>query len=204
MTLVMGWPPRIRDNGIGTAKMPIAVGAKPKSTFTDPIGLLIDCHRRIELFLAVLAQVSAQARGGPLSREEREAMETALRYFREGAPKHTADEEETLFPRLRSIERPDLRGMLEKTDALEDQHKEAERAHAEIEQLGRKWLAAGSLGLADRTRLSELLAELGDLYRGHIAVEEQEVFPMAVAVLPRSELEAIGREIATRRGLQRE
>ena len=184
--------------------MPIAIGAKPKSTFTDPIGSLTDCHRRIELFLAVLAQVSAQARGGRLSREEREAMETALRYFREGATKHTADEEETLFPRLRSIERPDLRAVLEKVDALEDQHEEAKRGHAEIEQLGRKWLAAGSLALVDRTRFAELVAQLGDLYRGHIAVEEREVFPMAVAVLPRSELEAMGREIAARRGLQRE
>jgi hemerythrin-like domain-containing protein len=184
--------------------MPIAIGAKPKSTFTDPIGSLTDCHRRIELFLAVLAQVSAQARGGPLSREEREAMETALRYFRAGATKHTADEEETLFPRLRSIERPDLRAMLEKVDALEDQHEEAKRGHAEIEQLGRKWLAAGSLALVDRTRFAELVAQLRDLYRGNIAVEEQQVFPMAVAVLPRSELEAMGREIAARRGLQRE
>lgn len=181
--------------------MPIAIGAKPKNTFTDPIGSLTDCHRRIELFLAVLAQVSAQARGGPLSRQEREAMETALRYFREGATKHTADEEETLFPRLRSIERPDLRAVLEKVDALEDQHEEAKRGHAEIEQLGRKWLAAGSLALVDGTRFAELVAQLGDLYRGHIAVEEREVFPMAVAVLPRSELEAVCREIAARRGL---
>jgi hemerythrin-like domain-containing protein len=185
-------------------KMPIAIGAKPRSTFTDPIGLLTDCHRRIELFLAVLAHVSAQARGGPLSREEREAVEKALRYFREGATKHTADEEETLFPRLRSIERPDWRAVLEKTGALEDQHEEAKRGHAEIEHLGRKWLTAGSLTLADRTRFAELVADLGDLYRGHIAVEEQEVFPMAWAVLPRSELEAMGREMAARRGLQRE
>jgi hemerythrin-like domain-containing protein len=183
--------------------MPVAIGAKPRSIFTDPIGLLTDCHRRIELFLAVLAHVSAQARGGPLSREEREAMETALRYFREGAPKHTADEEETLFPRLRSIEhRREL--LLEKADALEDQHEEAKRGHTEIEQLGRKWLAAGSLALVDRMRFAQLLAEIGNLYRGHIAVEEQEVFPMAVAVLPRSELEAMGREIAARRGLHTE
>ena len=110
----------------------------------------------------------------------------------------------TLFPRLRSIERPDLRAILEKVDALEDQHEEAKRGHAEIEQLGRKWLAAGSLALVDRTRFAELVAQLRDLYRGNIAVEEQQVFPMAVAVLPRSELEAMGREIAARRGLQRE
>jgi hypothetical protein len=39
----------------------------------------------------------------PLTEETRAALETALRYFREAAPKHTADEEESRFPRLRQI-----------------------------------------------------------------------------------------------------
>jgi hemerythrin-like domain-containing protein len=131
-------------------------------------------------------------------------VETALRYFRGGATKHTADEEETLFPRLRSIERPDWRAVLEKTGRAQRPARGSQAGHAEIEHLGRKWLAAGSLTPADRTRFAELVAELGDLYRGHIAVEEQEVFPMASAVVPRSELEAMGREMAARRGLRRE
>ena len=33
----------------------------------------------------------------PLDDETRHALELALRYFREAAPKHTADEEESLF-----------------------------------------------------------------------------------------------------------
>ena len=46
--------------------MPVVIGGKPESSFADPIGLLGDCHRRIERFLAVLVEVSAQANGGPL------------------------------------------------------------------------------------------------------------------------------------------
>jgi hypothetical protein len=33
--------------------MPIVIGAKRESDFTDPIGMLSDCHRRIEMFLNV-------------------------------------------------------------------------------------------------------------------------------------------------------
>ena len=33
--------------------MPIVIGAKRESDFTDPIGMLGDCHRRIEMFLNV-------------------------------------------------------------------------------------------------------------------------------------------------------
>jgi hypothetical protein len=43
-------------------KMPVIIGAKRKSNFSDPIGLPGDCHRQIEHFLSVLIQVAKQAR----------------------------------------------------------------------------------------------------------------------------------------------
>ncbi len=183
--------------------MPVVIGGKPESDFTDPMGLLTDCHRRIERFLSVLVQVSAQARGGPLSEDRRAALETALRYFREAAPKHTADEEETLFPRLRPLENPEVRAVLAQVEALEAQHAEADRRHAEVDRLGAAWLAAGMLSEADAARLSSLVAELAELYRGHIAVEEGEVFPAASAALGDAERHAMGSEMAARRGLGR-
>ena len=42
-----------------------------------------------------------------MTEETRVALESALRYFREAAPKHTADEEESLFPRLRQMHLPE-------------------------------------------------------------------------------------------------
>src|SRR5215475_9226243 len=98
--------------------MPIAIGAKPEGSFATPIALLTDCHRRIEQFLSVLARVSAHAQE-PLTGEQRTALEAALRYFREAAPRHTADEEETLFPRLRSLDRPEVKAVMAKVDSLE-------------------------------------------------------------------------------------
>jgi hemerythrin-like domain-containing protein len=180
--------------------MPIVIGAKPESNFSDPIGLLSDCHRRIERFLSVLAKVSAQTQG-PLTSEQRRALETALRYFREAAPRHTADEEQSLFPRLRSLGTPEFEATLAKVEALEEQHTRAEQSHAEVDRLGSIWLEAGSLPAGDAARFSDLVAALTDLYRAHIRVEEFEVFPAAAAALGKSEREAIGSEMAARRGL---
>jgi hemerythrin-like domain-containing protein len=177
--------------------MPIVIGAKPESNFTDPIGLLTDCHRRIERFLSVIVRVAADARGGPLSPEQRSALETALRYFRDAAPKHTADEESTLFPRLRSC----APQALAEIEALESDHDRAGLQHAEIDRLGREWLDTGTLSANDAARLKAILAELSNLYRKHIAVEEGSVFPTAAAVLPQSERIAMGKEMAARRGL---
>ncbi|HEY1499076.1 MAG TPA: hypothetical protein VGF88_05825 [Acidobacteriaceae bacterium] len=42
--------------------MPAHIGAKLYSGFDDPCGMLHDCHRRIERFLAVLCEVLANER----------------------------------------------------------------------------------------------------------------------------------------------
>src|SRR5881227_3778363 len=160
--------------------MPIVIGGKPESHFSDPVGLLTDCHRRIERFLSVLARLGEDARGAALGQEQRAALETALRYFREAAPKHTADEEESLFPRLRAASgSPGLQAALGRVEALEKDHERADLLHAEVDRLGSAWLIEGSLPPADASRFSHLLAELVELYRAHIAVEEGEVFPLA-------------------------
>lgn len=178
--------------------MPIVIGAKPESNFADPIGLLTDCHRRIERFLGVLVRVAADARGGPLTTEQSAAFANALRYFREAAPKHTADEESTLFPRLRAC--PETRDVLRQVEALESDHQRADAGHAEVDRLGREWLASGRLAPADAERLTGILTELSSLYREHIAVEETTVFPAAKALAEADRL-SMGNEMAARRGL---
>jgi hemerythrin-like domain-containing protein len=182
--------------------MPVTIGGKLESSFADPMGLLADCHRRIERFLSVLVQVSAQAPGKSLTSDQRAALDTALHYFREAAPKHTADEEQSLFPRLRSLDHPQLKIVLEKISSLESDHKRADRTHAEVDRLCQKWLASGSLAPADAEQFSRLVNELAALYREHIAIEERELFPAATAVLERAEREAMGQEMKARRSLR--
>ena len=69
--------------------MPIVIGAKRESDFTDPIGMLGDCHRRIERFLnSLLTDRHRREVGGPLTNSSSQAaLATSLRYFREAAPK---------------------------------------------------------------------------------------------------------------------
>jgi hemerythrin-like domain-containing protein len=183
--------------------MPIVIGGKPESDFTDPFGMLRDCHRRIVRFLHVLAQLAAQERDGSLTSEERTLLSTSLRYFREGAPRHTADEEESLFPRLRRLDAADVDPVLARIESLEQDHECADRNHAEIDRLGQWWLAEGQLSAQDVSQFRSLASQLEGLYRYHIGVEENEVFPFAARVLTPTEQQAIGNEMAARRGIGR-
>jgi hemerythrin-like domain-containing protein len=181
--------------------VPIVIGAKRESDFEDPIGMLGDCHRRIERFLNALFTVATDAKGGPLTNEQQTTLATSLRYFREAAPKHTADEEESLFPRLRRLGQLSLQPLFEKIDLLQRDHEFAGKRHRDVDHLGQLWLTNGQLLPQDAEHLATVLGELVELYRNHIALEDTEVFPFATNALASSDRLAIGAEMATRRGL---
>jgi hemerythrin-like domain-containing protein len=172
--------------------MPVQIGERD-SDFRNPLGLLRDCHRRIERFLNVLLTLSATRQGGPLEPAEAGSLRAALDYFRNAAPQHTADEEESLFPRMRAA------GAMTSLDALESDHRISAAAHDEVDALGRCWLEAGSLPAESAQRMTGLLKQLADTYAGHIAMEDSEVFPAARRVLSNEALAAVGREMKNRR-----
>jgi hemerythrin-like domain-containing protein len=181
--------------------MAIQIGEAPSPTFAEPLALLSDCHRRVKRFLAVLLTVAEDAAGTPLRHEQREAFATALLYFREAAPKHTADEEESLFPRMRAQNSAAAHAALAQLAALEADHQLAGPLHDLIERLGQAWLRQGSLAPAEATVLTDSLRTLRDLYEHHIDVEDHQIFPLAGRVLGAAELAEVGREMAGRRGL---
>jgi len=182
--------------------MPVPLGVKPDHSFNEPLGLLSDCHRRIEQFLDLLIKVNDEATDD-LSATHREALQVALRYFSVAAPKHTQDEEASLFPRLRDVNSPEARQAMAKLDALESDHVRADAAHAEMDVLGLRWLQDGRLAPEKRQRMRELLNELRELYRGHIEIEDREVFPLAARVLSPDQVDQVGQEMAERRGLSK-
>jgi hemerythrin-like domain-containing protein len=164
--------------------------------------LLSDCHRRIERFLGILQKVVEQAAGGgPLNDEQRRAVDAALEYFRSAAPRHTADEEESLFPLLRASNEPAAQAALRAVEALEHDHQAASAGHAEVETLYRRWIERGRLDVDQAGRLARVLADLRNLYRRHIEVEDREIFPLAGRVLSGEQLARLGRQMAERRGL---
>jgi Hemerythrin HHE cation binding domain len=138
--------------------MPVRIGAKSHSV-SEPTGLLSECHRRIEMFLRSLEGV-ALAIARPLTEETRPALESALRYFREAAPQHAADEEESLFPRLREMLHADVESALEKLRPLEDEHRWAGALHAALEELGQRCLRTGSLSKTETDAFRKAIASL--------------------------------------------
>ena len=181
--------------------MPVEIGRK-ESDFTNPLGLLSDCHRRIERFLEVLVQLAGREPRQLLAATERESLEKALAYFRNSAPKHTADEEDSLFPRLRNSE--DAQADLSCLAELEEDHQAAARDHELVDALGREWLSAEALTPDQLQQLRAALSRLSETYRRHIAIEDRQLFPLAARVLPANQLAEVGREMAERRGVRHE
>jgi hemerythrin-like domain-containing protein len=175
--------------------MALEIGRRPGHGFDEPLGLLTDCHRRIEHFLQVLEIIARDAGGGALTERQRPQLEGALTYFAEAAPRHTADEEESLFPRLKAAggEAADLIARLEHDHGVADAH------HQAVETLVRRWLADGRLSGGELADLRSRLAALRGIYDGHIAVEDQELFPAAARLLSPEQLREIGQEMARRR-----
>jgi hemerythrin-like domain-containing protein len=177
--------------------MPVQIGAKAHS-FTDPTGLLSDCHRRVEMFLGALEAVAGVI-DRPVTEETSRALESALRYFGQAAPKHTADEEESLFPRLRQIHDPEIEFALSKLEQLEDEHRWAAPLHAEVEHLGAQYLSTGNLSGPEVEEFRKAVASLASMYKQHIRVEDELVFPLAARMLSDAEKVAIAEEMAGRR-----
>jgi hemerythrin-like domain-containing protein len=176
--------------------MAVQIGAAPDSGFDDPIGMLKDCHRRIEHFLDILCVVAERAGNRNLTEEERSAVKAALQYFHLGGERHTLDEEESLFPRLLAAA---PNGTTEVIERLTRDHGDADDLHASVDWLYTAWISAGTLEGCDQAALLAQTASLKRLYAGHILIEETEVFPRAALALDNQSLADMGREFSFRR-----
>lgn len=177
----------------------VTIGGKPLAGFDRPLELLKDCHRRIEHFLGVLQTAVELFGEGDLPYEGRRALETSLEYFTRAAPRHTADEEESLFPRMRRSADAETLAVMAEIDRLESDHRRAEERHQKVDELGRKWLASGFVGQSERDTLRTLLAELVEVYAAHIRLEDERVFEVAAKSLLPEDLRQVGAEMRRRR-----
>jgi hemerythrin-like domain-containing protein len=175
--------------------MAVQIGAKPDSGFDDPIGMLTDCHRRIERFLGILCKVIQGAGRRNLTEEEKSAVQAAVHYFQQGGQWHSSDEEESLFPRLRGKLIPAVESIAQ----LQSEHRKANRLHNSIEHFYLSWISSGTLSSVDENQLLSETKQLKELYEGHIHVEETIVFPYAAKTLDAETLAAIGLEFSRRR-----
>jgi iron-sulfur cluster repair protein YtfE (RIC family) len=150
------------------------------------------------MFLGSLQRL-ADLIDSPLTTEARSALDNALRYFHEAAPKHTLDEEESLFPRLRRIHNREIKSAIFALKALEDDHRRADALHAEVHVLGVQCLEKGPLPHHEAGRFRQAVIDLASIYGEHIRIEDNIVFPVAKRALSGSEKSAIAGEMASRR-----
>ena len=171
--------------------------------FSDPLVLLVQCHRKIEAHLKALEKATDSLRNGTLEEKLSAffAIDMARAHFAGPGVKHTEDEELSLFPRLRERGGEAVEEALAAMRSLEVEHRTVERLEAEFDHLAARLPRDGSWEMKDIDRLDQLAAMLIMLYRPHIRIENELLFPVAARVLSAGDLQAIGSEMRARRRL---
>jgi hemerythrin-like domain-containing protein len=160
-------------------KMAIQTAKKTDGESGDLIGMLLDCHRRIEGFSRILCVVTDRAQHRTMTYEEKAAANSALQYLREGVRRHIANEEESLFPKLRM---ESCRGRLEELGALEMDHRIIDNLSQAVLTLYSRWIADGHLSAEDEQKLRSNAGQLKSLCEKHTQTEEQILFPLAASM----------------------
>jgi len=169
--------------------------------YTDPLRLLVHCHERIETQLSSLERAAEILRVG----DRRSltivfaAIDGAVAHFAVPGIKHTEDEEVSLFPRLRQHGGPAGTDVIAAMAELESQHRSAEELHSEFDAFVVTLPRDGSADARELDCFGGLVASLTTLYRPHITLENNVVFPAAARILPAGEIQALGEEMRARR-----
>jgi len=166
------------------------LGAKPPPDYTDPVGFLGACHRRIEAQFASLERIVAALRSADAAQvvAARAALVDPLKYFVEAGARHSLDEEASVFPRIQHATIAELIG----------EHREHEAMYLALRTVGLR-VAAGETEARLVDDLAAHASAMAAAYAEHIRREETDLFPL-VAALDAKELRAIGIEMRIRRG----
>lgn len=171
--------------------------AAKSSGFDEPFEMLEACHERVHRMLDLLERLRSHLRTKGGDEQAQQAARDVMRYFDQAAPQHHKDEELHVFPPLLAQGDP---ATVQIVQGLQADHLRMEAAWTDA----RKVLDAVAQGWLDELQLQdeEALARFAALYGGHIEAEEQVVYPAAGRLMDDGGKRAMGREMATRRGLK--
>ena len=157
--------------------------------FSDPIGLLETCHRRIQDKAGVLRKMCAYQERHGVDRELISAAQGLMRYFDIAAPQHHADEEQDLFPALASL--AELQPLLRRLASEHAQHDALwHTLRRDLEQIR---------GGTPCRQLREHSEPFIRTHLTHIAIENERILPCARELLHAQVLMQIGDSMARRR-----
>ena len=171
----------------------------PGAGFDQPFEMLDACHDRVRRSLDLLCRLRAYLPASGCDDSARQAARDVLRYFDIAAPLHHEDEELHVFPPLLAACHD------ERVVALVRQ---LQRDHV---RMAERWVAArGALqALADGVLQAfapeheAAFARFIDCYADHLRHEDDTIYPAACAVLDAQAQQAMGHEMAARRGVRR-
>jgi hemerythrin-like domain-containing protein len=176
----------------------IQIGSAPPVLERDAVDMLLACHQRIRSFTSIAVRLAVAAGAPPP--EIANAAGAVHRYYSVALPLHEADENDSVYPRLRHrLADPAETASLQ---AMVDQHGPIDAVVAELLPRWEKLQSAPEQlsSLADEIRRNA--ACLQELWREHLALEEEIVFPLIRARLTPDDLLAIHREMKQRRGIR--
>jgi hemerythrin-like domain-containing protein len=171
-----------------------ALAPTPGAGFEAPFEMLAACHERVERSLALLERLGEHLQRKGADAQAQGAARDVMRYFDLAAPHHHEDEERHVLPALR----------VQGQDALADRIAADHRTMAAAWVLVREDLAAVVQGHASAVIGDQPRARWRDfaaLYRAHAALEDASAFPVAAAALDSAAQQAMGDEMARRRGV---
>jgi iron-sulfur cluster repair protein YtfE (RIC family) len=168
--------------------------SKPSSKSEDAVDLLLGCHQRIRHFTSVATKL-AHAQGATAD-EVSQAAEVVHRYYSVSLPLHEADEDKTLHPRLDVVADERVHYALL---AMGDQHQA-------IDELLERLLPLLVLVKNNPEMIGEAGGEmcsittaLDEMFRAHLQMEEDVIFPAIRTLLPAAVREAMLAEMQMRR-----
>jgi hemerythrin-like domain-containing protein len=172
----------------------------PAAGFDQPLELWTACHDRVRRMCTLLQRLLEHVRETGVDEQAKVTAVSIRRYFDEAAPRHHEDEEIDLFPllleRLEGKTESEAAGVRNAIELLESDHRE----------MGKLWSilreALTQIEHGDAGALDEAVVALYvSRYRAHCEIEDTIIAPALRRVLGKKELEAVGRAMARRRGV---
>lgn len=168
--------------------------AKPQTKTEDAVDLLTGCHDRIRHFTAVAVKLAHAQSAAP--DEIRRAAAGVHRYYSVSLPLHEADEEDSLRPRLEAVADEKVGHALV---AMGDQH-------TAIDELLERLLPLLVMVRNNPDALAAAGAEmcaitkaLDEIFRAHLQMEEEVIFPAIRSALAEATQAVVLREMQARR-----
>lgn len=173
----------------------IGVGSPEKEQ--DAVDLLLACHNRIRNFTAIAERIAAVGRQAAPA-EVANAAEAVHRYYTVALPLHEADENETVYPRLRRAMQ-DAGAPAAAVETMVEQHGPIDALIAELVPMWQTLKSSPQDLPALAPAMSGKCARLQELWREHLALEEETVFPAIRRYLDAAALSEMGDEMRARR-----